>query len=248
MPRDTETGEPLVDYFSDDLPRSDGTDVAAVKKRVFLKCCLINIFVVVGIAVVGVIVLVTQIHPMCQSVINSATIVLANATMYAPTADTISLNASLSLNNAGPYNAYMQPFDCDLFNEDGVHFAKMTMPGLSVTANSPSPVQVSNRVTIVNFTVFTAAAAALLQGIPGKWYIKGTTTVQPTIMGFNITLNDVNIDTSLPLPATLLRGVEAYDTQILSGEGDNLVCTATTSFFSSSVLSISHLGETTFKL
>ena len=225
---------------------NDGTEVTAIKKRIFLKCCLINLFVIVAVVVIAVVVLMTQIHPLCQSVINAATIVLSSATLYSPLPNSIMMNASLSINNAGPYDAYVQSFDCNLYDENHVLFATMTMPGFTVVANSPSPLQLSNEVTVNNKTVFTAAAAQLLQGIPGIWYIKGTTTIEPIIMGFNVSVNQVHLDTTLPLPATLLTGVQAYNTQIVEGVGDSLIATADTSFFSSSVLAISHLGETSF--
>ena len=248
----TDAEQPLNTFYDDDesvgAPEPDGTDVASIKKRIFLKCCLINIFVVVAVLVVIVAVVISQAHALTQSIINSATIVLANATMYDPTGSTIMLNASIALNNAGPFDATVQSFECDIYDEAGTHFAKMTMPEMTVIANSPSPMDLTNEVTIINSTCFTDAAGRLLQGKPGKWTIKGSATVNPTIAGITVTMNDVMIDSTLPLPATLLTGVEAYNTQIVGSSKNSLICTADTSFFSSSVLSISHLGPTTFKL
>jgi hypothetical protein len=182
-----------------------------------------------------------------QIVMDQSTMNVLRMHMKLPTATAITLNATVELHDTGPFDAVMYGSRCEVVHE-GVVLAQMWMPELHLRGGEPLHFSMESEMLVLNVTAFTKATAQILQGVGGVWYIRGEPEVSVGLLGltrrFKVALNKPFV-----VPPTLLEDVRAFDTLVLDrSTRDSFAISSTTTFFSSSILELFHLGLFQFDL
>ena len=182
-----------------------------------------------------------------QVVMDQSTMNVLRMHMKLPTATAITLNATVELHDTGPFDAVMHGSRCEVVHE-GVVLAQMSMPELHLRGGEPLHFSMESEMLVLNVTAFTKATAQILQGVGGVWYIRGEPEVSVGLLGltrrFKVALNKPFV-----VPPTLLEDVRAFDTLVLDrSTRDSFAISSTTTFFSSSILELFHLGLFQFDL
>lgn len=183
-----------------------------------------------------------------QAIIDEATLNVVRMHMQSPTPTTIVFNATVELHDVGLYSSKMLTSDVEIYH-DGFLLAAMTMPELDISGGEVLKFNMETTMLIKNVSAFTRATAKILQGTGGVWYIKGRPEVQVDLVGLTRSFH-VDMYKELLIPPTLLEDVVGYDTEVVPG-GDTAVSfniSSRTSYFSSSILEMYHLGLFVFDL
>jgi len=185
---------------------------------------------------------------LAQTVLDESTLIPLRMYMRNATNRTIILQSVSELHDVGPLGARLLEAFVEIHHK-GDTLGHMMLPELDIKGGQVLRFEMESVLTVTNFTAFTRATAEILQGIGGQWKIKGNGTVEIKLAGITRSVA-VDLNKDFLIPATLLEDVRGYDGQVVEGSGteNELLLTARTSMFSSSILEMHDLGEFVFDL
>uniref|UniRef100_A0A7S2SMV3 Uncharacterized protein n=1 Tax=Mucochytrium quahogii TaxID=96639 RepID=A0A7S2SMV3_9STRA len=208
-------------------------------------CCPIFIGVAIAVYLLAFVAFVPKFG---QTILDQATMNVVSMYMKNATNATITLNATVELHDIGEISATVFESQVDVIHS-GIVIASVTLPELDTVGGEPLHFNMESELVVKNISAFTEATADILKGKGGYWYFQGKVDVSTYAMGFDRRFT-VDLYKELLIPATLLEDVRGFDVEVMEGSGkeDSFSISAKTSFFSSSILEMHHLGLLEFYL
>mmetsp|Transcript_48076 Transcript_48076/g.77014 ORF Transcript_48076/g.77014 Transcript_48076/m.77014 type:complete len:624 (-) Transcript_48076:44-1915(-) len=172
-----------------------------------------------------------------QSTLNYASMDIINGTISNPTSDSITLQTSIVVSNAGFLDGSLAASTVTVTN-DGITIGTMQMPQLNTKANENTAVSVSSVLQISNATQFKISCKKLLQNTDQVWHLSGNDIVLTVDTGFfGKVAYSVNIDKDLILKGSNLYDFVASDFNVNAATNDTVTTLSNLNFISSSIFS-----------
>lgn len=173
--------------------------------------------------------------------IQGATIGLVRGHLSHISATQAHLNATLAIDNAGPFDASLGSFVAKIGYE-GREFASFHFPSIEIKGNAPNTVEISSPLIVHDAALMARSLRPSFKGGVSLWHVGGS--VHVTICGGLLRAN-VDLDNEMPLPSLQLQQVLAKNLQLRAGDGPSGSITADIdiSFVSTSVLEVTGIGD-----
>eukprot|EP00301_Raphidiophrys_heterophryoidea_P024799 c8164_g1_i1.p1 GENE.c8164_g1_i1~~c8164_g1_i1.p1 ORF type:complete len:888 (+),score=245.29 c8164_g1_i1:1-2664(+) len=164
-----------------------------------------------------------------------------------PTNTTIDMNTFLEMStpDTGLFSASITQTKMNVGTSKG-DFGYMMMPSVSVDS-SQLWINMTSTLHITDVPLFTEATASVLQGHPDPWIIHGSPSFHLSLAGSTLTF-PLSLSKTFDLPKTLFSQMQSSSITLLSSSPDRITSSATSTFFSSSVLEMRNVGSMTFNL
>ena len=134
--------------------------------------------------------------------------------IYNATKDTMQLEATIQVGNAGPFSASLDSFQATL-NYKGTDIGYMPFPSFDITANASTTVLVSAPITVTNPEAMAQSFAELFKGSGATWQVRASVDV--TLFGF--LHPSASLDNALVLPPLTLENMIADQMEPTAGDG-----------------------------
>lgn len=241
------------DLISDYVPitKSDSAlqFIATQKKRSRMRICAISIFVVLLLLGITVAVLWFVVAPnLVDAAIRDAELGFVRLEMLDPVNNTISLNATAQLKNAGAFGATIKSSPMELVFQ-GVPFGAFVTPDIRTEANTDLNFTMEVEMEVINQTAFDLFAREMVDSEEISADLKGRVKVRARVAGLTLPFNNVKFEKSVSLLGLQgLKNVSFDEFDVFEDENGFLIGDASVEIYSPSNVELLPLGQLSLDL
>lgn len=208
--------------------------------------CLALTVLVVGLLVLLLPIVFWVVVPVVtQSCIQGANIRLLAAQISNATSNTLFLNATLQISDAGPFNAALDSFTASLHSGERV-IGQIRFPPVSIAGSASTTVKVAAPIQVSDSSALRSSLRQMFAGKDVQWVAEAD--LELTVLGFLRTSSALR--NPITLPAVPIDYALASDLEPTSGNGTSgeMNASVTMSFYSWSILEIVGIGDLTLEM